>query len=198
MVGRDESAFDPLRTGREGGAAEWVGCRVVPTAWERRRWGRTHSEQVVQLVDDVGNIHYPAVVDIGSVIAGAVSGTQDREDAAEKIDGIGEVTNAVRVGIAADELHTLVRDSISVDIETGPVCNIALIGDAIQIAIFAVTGTDVDGIENAVAVAIGAAHLGGAHADCLSATFDSANTAITGAEDDLEANATVGDSSADE
>ena len=198
MVGRDVSAFHLLRTGREGVAVEVVGSRVGPTAWERRRWGRTVREKEIQLVNDVGNIRYTVVVYIESVIAGAVWGVLTAvTEAAEKIDDIGEVTNAVRVGIAAYEL-TLVRNSIAIDIETGPVCNIALIGDAIQIAILAVTGTDVDGIENAVTVAIGAANLCSAHADCLSATFDSANTTITGEEDDLEANATVGYSSADE
>jgi len=98
--------LQPLGTGREGGATECVGCRVDATAREGRRWRWSGwRKKVIQQVDGVSDIwRIPIVVDIRSVIAGAVSGTHSREDAAEKIDGIGNIEAAACVGITTDEL----------------------------------------------------------------------------------------------
>ena len=84
LVGRDVSAFHVLRTGREGVAAEWVGCRVDAAVREGSRRRRTGGrKEVIQQVDGIRDVWMePVVVDIRSVIAGT--------DPSRKIEGVVE------------------------------------------------------------------------------------------------------------
>ena len=117
LLGRVMSAFQPLRTRREGGAVETVRCWIGSAGGEGcggRQRSRLTREEVTQQVDDVGDIGMEAVViDIGCVIT-RTDPSRNIEGIKQGVDDIGYVGRfAAGIGISADKLRSSGADGQS-------------------------------------------------------------------------------------